>query len=138
MNRSFFQSVCVLGYCLFPLTIAALINVFVHTIIVRLPVICVTYVWSSFGMTLVSDGADSSVGVGFAWKSIGRTEVAGYLSTIAVLFRAGIHDTYLELTSIYLIPKYQNPNYKPFKCRIYICLFMISSLYLVLSRSHVH
>jgi hypothetical protein len=41
-----------LGYCLFPLTIAALINVFVHTIIVRLPVICVTYVWSAFGMFL--------------------------------------------------------------------------------------
>lgn len=49
--RSFFQSVCVLGYCLFPLTIAALINVFVHTIFVRLPVIAVTYVWSAFGNT---------------------------------------------------------------------------------------
>lgn len=49
MGRSFFQSVCVLGYCLFPLTIAALINVFVHTIIVRLPVIAVTYIWSAFG-----------------------------------------------------------------------------------------
>ena len=48
-SRSFFQSVCVLGYCLFPLTIAALINVFVHTIFVRLPVIAVTYIWSAFG-----------------------------------------------------------------------------------------
>lgn len=48
--RSFFQSVCVMGYCLFPLTIAALINVFVHTFFVRLPVIAVTYCWSAFGM----------------------------------------------------------------------------------------
>jgi protein YIPF6 len=48
--RSFFQAVCVLGYCLFPLTIAALINVFVHTFFVRLPVFAVTYVWSAFGI----------------------------------------------------------------------------------------
>src|SRR5271154_3704734 len=33
--RSFFQSVCVLGYCLFPLTIAAFIFIFVHTVFVR-------------------------------------------------------------------------------------------------------
>lgn len=50
MVRSFFQSVCVLGYCLFPLTIAALINVFVHTIFVRLPVVALTYIWSAFGI----------------------------------------------------------------------------------------
>lgn len=43
---------CVLGYCLFPLTIAALINVFVHTVFVRLPVIVVTYCWSAFGTSL--------------------------------------------------------------------------------------
>ena len=90
-----------MGYCLFPLTIAALINVFVHTIIVRLPVICVTYVWSAFGMfPEIWDEADSSVGVGVAWKSIGRTKMAGYLSTAVVLFRAGIYDTYLELAFI--------------------------------------
>jgi hypothetical protein len=51
--RSFFQSVCVLGYCLFPLTIAALINIFVHTFFVRLPVFAVTYAWSAFGMSWV-------------------------------------------------------------------------------------
>jgi protein YIPF6 len=52
-GRSFFQSVCVLGYCLFPLTIAALINLFVHTVFVRLPVIAVTYVWSALGIPSV-------------------------------------------------------------------------------------
>jgi hypothetical protein len=50
--RSFFQAVCVLGYCLFPLTIAALINVFVHTFFVRLPVFAVTYAWSALGIPL--------------------------------------------------------------------------------------
>ena len=48
--RSFFQSVCVLGYCLFPLTIAALINTFVGTFFVRLPVFAVTYAWSTIGI----------------------------------------------------------------------------------------
>jgi len=56
IGRSFFQSVCVLGYCLFPLTIAALINVFVRTIFVRLPVIAVTYCWSAFGTYKKYDG----------------------------------------------------------------------------------
>jgi len=54
---SFFQSVCVLGYCLFPLTIAALINVFVHTIFVRLPVFAVTYAWSAFASVSVLHGS---------------------------------------------------------------------------------
>lgn len=49
--RSFFQSVCVLGYCLFPLTIAALINIFVDKILVRLPVAAITYTWSSIGIS---------------------------------------------------------------------------------------
>jgi hypothetical protein len=47
--RSFFQSVCTLGYCLFPLTVAALVNIFVHTMFVRLPVIAVMYVWTCYG-----------------------------------------------------------------------------------------
>ena len=38
-----------MGYCLFPLTIAALIHAFVHTYFVRLPVIAVTYCWSALG-----------------------------------------------------------------------------------------
>jgi len=54
---SFFQSVCVLGYCLFPLTIAALINVFVHTFFVRLPVIVVTYCWSAIASVSVLHGS---------------------------------------------------------------------------------
>jgi protein YIPF6 len=70
LRRSFFQSLCVLGYCLFPLTIAALINVFVHTIFVRLPVIAVTYVWSAFGMfPLFYSFLYCSFCVRVAWKS---------------------------------------------------------------------
>lgn len=37
MYSSFFQSLCVLGYCIFPVTIAALVNLFVHLFFVRLP-----------------------------------------------------------------------------------------------------
>jgi len=68
--RSFFQSVCVLGYCLFPLTIAALVNLFVHTFFVRVPVIAVTYAWSAIGMLRIDVSLMKfSFGVGVAWKS---------------------------------------------------------------------
>ncbi|KAI8062554.1 Yip1 domain-containing protein [Gongronella butleri] len=45
---SFFQSVCVIGYCLFPLVVASLVSVFVHLIWVRLPIAIVTFVWSTY------------------------------------------------------------------------------------------
>ena len=52
--RSFFQSVCVLGYCLFPLTVAALINRIFQSPFVRVPVIVVTYAWSALGIILIN------------------------------------------------------------------------------------
>ncbi|OZJ01882.1 hypothetical protein BZG36_05011 [Bifiguratus adelaidae] len=45
---SFFQSVCVLGYCLFPLVIAALVGLFVRMIWVRLPLAVAAFGWSTF------------------------------------------------------------------------------------------
>ncbi|KAI8365254.1 Yip1 domain-containing protein [Radiomyces spectabilis] len=45
---SFFQSVCVLGYCLFPLVVAAVITLFVGLIWVRLPMAIVTFGWSTY------------------------------------------------------------------------------------------
>ncbi|KAF2078334.1 hypothetical protein CYY_000318 [Polysphondylium violaceum] len=52
-NLSFFQCVCVLGYCIFPLTIATLViyivNLFLNMhIAVKLPVVGVCWFWSSF------------------------------------------------------------------------------------------
>jgi hypothetical protein len=48
---SFFQSICLLGYCLFPLNLAALLNLligsFVH-VIVKLLYVGVAFVWSSY------------------------------------------------------------------------------------------
>ncbi|KAL8280472.1 hypothetical protein RQP46_007120 [Phenoliferia psychrophenolica] len=43
---SFFQSLCVLGYCLFPLDIAALVAVFVRMLWVRIPVCAAAFAWS--------------------------------------------------------------------------------------------
>ncbi|KAJ1957538.1 hypothetical protein EC988_000780 [Linderina pennispora] len=43
---SFFQSVCTLGYCVSPLVIATLVSLFVHHIIVTLPVVAVAVAWS--------------------------------------------------------------------------------------------
>ncbi|GAA5982700.1 hypothetical protein JCM10908_006752 [Rhodotorula pacifica] len=43
---SFFQSLCVLGYCIFPIDIAALVAVFVDMLWIRLPVCAVTLAWS--------------------------------------------------------------------------------------------
>ncbi|CAO3613150.1 unnamed protein product [Cunninghamella echinulata] len=45
---SFFQSVCVIGYCLFPLVAAALVTIFVKLIWVRLPIAIVTFTWSTY------------------------------------------------------------------------------------------
>lgn len=46
IDSSFFQSVCIIGYTLFPLVICALLAAFhIHTII-RLPVFGVLYLWS--------------------------------------------------------------------------------------------
>ncbi|GAA5881762.1 hypothetical protein JCM3774_000867 [Rhodotorula dairenensis] len=43
---SFFQSLCVLGYCIFPIDLAALVSVFVDLLWIRLPVCAVTLAWS--------------------------------------------------------------------------------------------
>ena len=48
---SFFQSICLLGYCLFPLNIAALLNLligsFVH-ITVKILYVSIAFIWSSY------------------------------------------------------------------------------------------
>ncbi|KAG1150668.1 hypothetical protein G6F37_007884 [Rhizopus arrhizus] len=45
---SFFQSVCVIGYCLFPIVVSVVIAVFVKLIWVRLPIAIVTFAWSTY------------------------------------------------------------------------------------------
>ncbi|GAN06269.1 yip1-domain-containing protein [Mucor ambiguus] len=45
---SFFQSVCVMGYCLFPIVVSAIVATFVRLIWVRLPVSIVTFAWSTY------------------------------------------------------------------------------------------
>lgn len=47
--RSFFQALCVLGYCVAPLDVAALISTFVHVIYVRVPVTLLAWGWSIWG-----------------------------------------------------------------------------------------
>ncbi|CAI2169082.1 4338_t:CDS:2, partial [Funneliformis geosporum] len=45
---SFFQSVCVLGYCIFPLVLVAFVNIFVIKIYIRLPLVIIAFGWSSY------------------------------------------------------------------------------------------
>ena len=48
---SFFQSICLLGYCLFPLNLAALLNLFIGShvhIVVKLIYVSIAFVWSTF------------------------------------------------------------------------------------------
>ncbi|KAI8987736.1 Yip1 domain-containing protein, partial [Mycotypha africana] len=45
---SFFQSVCVMGYCLFPIVVAAIVATCIDYIWVRVPVSIVTFVWSTW------------------------------------------------------------------------------------------
>ena len=53
--RSFFQSVCVLGYCVFPLNIATLVcmltRVAISHILLRVFVVGVGFLWSTRGAT---------------------------------------------------------------------------------------
>lgn len=46
---SFFQGLCVLGYCIAPLDIAALISCFVRVIYVRAPVALLAWAWCIWG-----------------------------------------------------------------------------------------
>ncbi|KAI9321459.1 Yip1 domain-containing protein [Dichotomocladium elegans] len=45
---SFFQSVCIIGYCLFPLVVGAVVAAFVNLIWVRLPLSIVGFLWSTY------------------------------------------------------------------------------------------
>lgn len=47
-NIGFFQSMCLLGYCLFPLDISAIVTTFVTNIIARWIVVVAAVVWSSW------------------------------------------------------------------------------------------
>lgn len=50
LRSSFFQSLCVLGYCIFPLVIAALVSTFFHALYVRGPVSLTAWAWCVWGM----------------------------------------------------------------------------------------
>ena len=48
---SFFQSICLLGYCLFPLNLAAMLNVFLNPFVhvaVKIAYVAVAFVWSTY------------------------------------------------------------------------------------------
>ncbi|KAA1467631.1 Yip1-domain-containing protein [Dentipellis sp. KUC8613] len=53
---SFFQGLCVLGYCVAPLDIAALISCFVRIIYVRAPIAIFAWVWSIWASVNFLDG----------------------------------------------------------------------------------
>lgn len=40
---------CVLGYCLFPLLVAAVISMFLHNLLIRLPVSLIAWGWAVWG-----------------------------------------------------------------------------------------
>lgn len=46
---SFFQSLCVLGYCLFPLLVASVVSFVLHNLFVRIPVSIAAWAWSVWG-----------------------------------------------------------------------------------------
>eukprot|EP00002_Diphylleia_rotans_P018027 TRINITY_DN348_c0_g2_i1.p1 TRINITY_DN348_c0_g2~~TRINITY_DN348_c0_g2_i1.p1 ORF type:complete len:173 (+),score=28.56 TRINITY_DN348_c0_g2_i1:61-579(+) len=46
---SFFQSVCVIGYCIFPLTIASVLCLVWRAFLWRLIVVIVAFIWSTYG-----------------------------------------------------------------------------------------
>ncbi|KAI0367812.1 Yip1-domain-containing protein [Pilatotrama ljubarskyi] len=53
---SFFQGLCVLGYCVAPLNVAALVSTFVHPIYVRAPVALAAWAWCVWASVNFLDG----------------------------------------------------------------------------------
>ncbi|RUS35217.1 hypothetical protein BC938DRAFT_474068 [Jimgerdemannia flammicorona] len=51
-RSSFFQCVCVLGYCLFPLVVAAIVNLVTSSLFIRLPLEIAAFGWASYGACL--------------------------------------------------------------------------------------
>ncbi|ORX49356.1 putative terbinafine resistance locus protein [Piromyces finnis] len=47
-KMSFFQSICILGYCIFPLTIVSIITLFIDFFILDLIFVIVGFVWSVY------------------------------------------------------------------------------------------
>ena len=48
---SFFQSICLLGYCLFPLNLAALLNLFIGSyvhVVIKLIYVGLAFIWSTY------------------------------------------------------------------------------------------
>ncbi|KAI9220108.1 hypothetical protein BC828DRAFT_384311 [Blastocladiella britannica] len=45
---SFFQSVCVLGYCIFPLFLASIVCLFIKWILIRAPIVAAAFLWSTY------------------------------------------------------------------------------------------
>jgi len=48
---SFFQSICLLGYCLFPLNLAAMLNVFLNPFVhvaVKITYVALAFLWSTY------------------------------------------------------------------------------------------
>ncbi|KAF9428104.1 hypothetical protein BGZ94_003373 [Podila epigama] len=45
---SFFQSVCVIGYCLFPLVLVSVVSIVVPSIYIRLPLCAIAFAWASW------------------------------------------------------------------------------------------
>ena len=48
-RSSFFQTVCLLGYCVFPLCISALISVFLPYFFVRMGLVAFAFIWATIG-----------------------------------------------------------------------------------------
>lgn len=52
-NSSFFQSLCILGYCVFPLDIAALVNLLIglafKSVILKGAIVAVGFAWATRG-----------------------------------------------------------------------------------------
>ncbi|KAG9001660.1 hypothetical protein FRB90_011572, partial [Tulasnella sp. 427] len=55
---SFFQSLCVLGYCIFPLVVAALVSTFFHKLFIRGPVTLAAWAWSVWAAMNFFDGTN--------------------------------------------------------------------------------
>ncbi len=82
---SFFQSICLLGYCLFPLNIAAMLNVFLNPFVhiaVKITYVAVAFVWSTYCKSNCNNGSKCSLHQGDGSR---RQEGASHVPGMSVL-----------------------------------------------------
>lgn len=92
------MSVCVIGYCLFPLVLVAVISIFIQTVWFRAPSSLIAFAWSTYGNNKITwvkkkrEGSDMFFVAALGFLSESKAHLANR-RVLAVSKHAYIHKT---------------------------------------------